>query len=140
MRIITNSLENKIRYRINRSKYSSFILSDFSDLSDRDQVLRVLRKLISENKLIRLGQGVYARAKISTITNKPIPEKNLRALAITALKKSGIRIFPTRMENEYNEGRSTQVPTGLVIGVNKRVSRKIGFNERYIKYEKVSQS
>ena len=140
MRTRNSSLEKKIRYRINRSKYSSFILNDFSDLSDRDQILRVLRKLISENKLIRIGQGVYARTKISSITNKPVPEKNLRALAITALKKSGINILPTRMEKEYNEGRTTQVPTGLVIGVNKRVNKKIGFNGRYIKYEKVSQS
>jgi hypothetical protein len=134
------TLEKRVRYRINRSKDSTFIPKDFSDLSDRDKVLRILRKLIKENKILRIGQGVYARAKISTITNKPVPEKNLRALAITALKKSGVSILPTRMEKEYNEGKSTQVPTGLVIGVNKRVSKKIGFNGRYIKYERVSQS
>lgn len=136
--ISTVSLEVKIKRRILKSKDKTFILSDFLDLSSRDQVLRALRKLIQINFVLRVGQGVYTRAKISTITNKPIPEQNLRTIAITALKKSGIKVLPSRFELEYNNGISTQVPTGLVIGVDRRISRKIGFNGRFIQYEKVS--
>lgn len=132
------SLETKIQRRINRSKDSTFVLSDFSDLSDRDQVLRALRKLISKKVILRVGKGVYTRARISKLTNKPVPEQNLRTIAVSALKKSGVTILPTQYEREYNEGISTQVPTGLVIGVDRRVSKKIGFNGRYVKYEKVT--
>lgn len=99
-----------------------------------------MRKLIQEKKILRIGQGVYARARVSSVSNQTVPEQNLRALAVSALKKSGVDILPTKLEKEYNEGRSTQVPTGLVIGVNKRVNKKIGFNGRFIKYEKVTKS
>ncbi len=132
------NLETKIERRIRRSKEGTFILSDFFDLSDRDQILRALRKLIEKNVLLRIGQGVYTRAKISTLTNKPIPEQNIRAIAITALSKAGVKILPSTYEREYNKGQTTQVPTGLVIGVDRRVNRKIGFNGRYVKFEKVT--
>ncbi|NWH06516.1 DUF6088 family protein [Desulfobacter latus] len=133
------TLEQKICYRIKRAKESTFIPKDFSDLSGRDQVLRALRNLIAKNLIIRVGQGVYTRARISSISRRPVPEENLRAIAITALEKSGVTVLPTQYEREYNQGRTTQVPTGMVVGVNKRVKKKIGFNGRFIKYEKVSQ-
>ncbi|MBC2705900.1 DUF6088 family protein, partial [Desulfobacula sp.] len=59
---VKKTLERKIYYRIKRAKVSTFIPSDFADFSDRDQVLRVLRKLIQKNIIIRVGQGVYTRA------------------------------------------------------------------------------
>ena len=138
--IVKNTLRSKIQNRIERSKEATFIPSDFFNLSDRDQVLRVLRGLIQEKLILRVGQGVYTRAKISTITNECVPEQNLRAIAITALRKSGVTILPTSYEREYNEGKITQVPTGLVVGVNKRVNKKIGFNGRFVKYEKIARS
>lgn len=132
------NLETRIERRVRRSKDGTFILSDFFDLSDRDQILRALRKLIKKNVLLRTGHGVYTRAKISSLTNKPVPEQNIRAIAVTALSKAGVKILPSTYEREYNEGLSTQVPTGLVIGVDRRVNRKIGFNGRFVKYEKIA--
>ena len=134
----TNSLESMIEQRIFRSEDGAFVLPDFLDLSDRDQILRALRKLIGKNTLIRVGQGVYAKAKVSSLTRKVIPEQNLRSIAVTILRKAGVRVLPTQYERDYENGRSTQVPTGLVIGVDRRVNRKIGFNGRFVKYEKVA--
>lgn len=135
---IKQTLEGKIRYRIKRGRDSVYIPSDFFDLSDRDQVGRVLRQLIKEGLLVKIGQGIYARAKKSSLTGKPVPEKDLRSLALEALKKLGIKTAPSSYEQAYNAGRSTQVPTGRVVGVKDRVSRRIGFNGRYIKYEHVT--
>ena len=136
--IVKNTLRSKIQNRIKRSKEATFIPSDFFNLSDRDQVLRALRGLIQDKMILRVGQGVYTRAKISTITNECVPEQNIRTIAITALRKSGVTILPTSYEVEYNQGKITQVPTGLVIGVNKRVNKRIGFNGRFVKYEKIA--
>ena len=136
--ITKNTLRSKIQARIKRSKEATFVPSDFFDLSSRDQVLRVLRALIQDKLILRVGQGVYTRAKISTITNKCVPEQNLRSIAVTALRKSGVIILPTNYEQKYNQGKITQVPTGLVIGVNKRVNKRIGFNGRFVKYEKIT--
>ncbi len=132
------TLEKRIQYRIKRNKDSVFMLSDFEDLADKDQVGRALRKLLFKNIIVKVGQGIYARAKISKVTQKPIPEKDIRSIAIDVMKKTGVKVLDSDYEKKYNAGESPQVPTGRLIGVNKRVSRKIGFNGNYIKYAKVS--
>ncbi|MFW5879290.1 MAG: DUF6088 family protein [bacterium] len=132
------TLEKKIQYRIKRSRDSVFMLSDFTDLSDKDQIGRALRKLQKKNLIVKIGQGLYARAKISAATNKPIPEKNMKSLAVEALKKMKVKIVPSEEDIKYNKMETTQIPTGRLIAVKGRVNRKIGFNGNYIKYARVS--
>lgn len=136
--MILKTLESKIRYRIKRNKDSVFILKDFLDLSDRDQIMRVLRKLIAEGLLIKLGYGLYAKAKISSLTGKTIPEKPLPELARQSLSKLGVKIAASSLEKLYDSNETTQVPTGRVIAVKGRVSRKIGYDGKYITLEKVA--
>jgi len=110
------------------------MLSDFQDLSDKDQIGRVLRKLIAKKLIVKVGQGLYARAKISKATNKPIPEKDITAIAIEALKKMNIKVVQSEYDERYDTKETTQVPTGRHIAIKGRVSRKIGFNGNYVKY------
>lgn len=132
---VTNTLEAKMRYRINKSKISAVISSDFYDLSDRDQVGRVLRKFVKEEFLIKLGQGIFAKTKESKLTGKRVLETDFITIAKQALKKLKIKTFPSQAEIDYNSGKSTQIPTGLRIAVNKRVARTIAYNGRAISYE-----
>jgi len=37
---------------------------------------------------------------------------------------------------DYNAGRTTQVPTGRVVGVRQRVRRKIGYNGFTLSFER----
>lgn len=46
------------------------MLPNFLDLSDRNQVMRALRKLISKNLIMKVGQRVYVKAKMSNLTGK----------------------------------------------------------------------
>jgi hypothetical protein len=69
------TLENKIEQRILSANEGTFLLSEFLDLSDRDQVLRALRKLKKRNLVIRVGQGIYVRARISSVTKKRFPNR-----------------------------------------------------------------
>lgn len=134
-----NTLESKIKYRISRSKDTVFTPKDFFDLSDRDQVGRVLRKRVNEGDLIRFGWGLYAKATKSPYSGKIVPEKGLPKLAEEALtKKLNIRVATTSAKRRYNNGKTTQIPTGRVIGVNGRITRKISYNGQSIKYEYVS--
>lgn len=135
---VKQKLENRMMYRIKRSAVPVFVPNDFKDLSDSDQIGRGFRSLIKSGLLIKIGQGIYSRCKISQFSGKPIPEKPIRDLAIYALTKLGVEVVPSSYEKAYNEGRSTQVPTGLVIGIKGRVSRKIGYNGRYVTYEQSS--
>ena len=54
------------------------------------------------------------------------------------LKKLGVEVVPSSAERAYIAGKSTQVPTGRVIGVRGRIVRRIGYNGNYITFEKVS--
>jgi len=135
---IKDTLEGRISYRIKRNASSVFIRDDFADMGGYDQVGRVLRQLAKKELLINLGYGVYARAKKSKLTGNIIPEKSLSELAKEAMKKIGVKTAPSRAEQAYNKGITTQVPTGRVLGVKTRVSRKLGYNGKYVSFEKVA--
>jgi hypothetical protein len=49
-----------------------FLLREFADLGGEDQVLRVLRMMVREGRLVRLGYGVYGRAVVSQLSGEPI--------------------------------------------------------------------
>jgi len=86
--------------------------------------------------VVRLGVGIYAKAKPSVISGKPIPIQPLEVLGPQALSKLGVRLKESLQTAEYNSGRSTQVPTGIVVNIGKqRISRKIGFNGKFLQYE-----
>ncbi|MFT4205410.1 MAG: DUF6088 family protein [Chitinophagaceae bacterium] len=132
------SLENKIKARIARMKSNIFIREDFADLGGYDQVGRALLKLTRQGNLAKLGYGIYAKTKVSQLTGELLPVAPLPTLAKEALQKLGVKTLPTNAEKEYHAGRSTQIPTGRQIGIAKsRFSRKIGYKETPIYYERV---
>ncbi|MFT6579504.1 MAG: hypothetical protein ACJAW0_001954 [Zhongshania sp.] len=137
MRVKT--LKSRVRLRINKSKGSVFTPGDFFDLSGRDQVGRALRELVAEDTIIRFGQGLYAKAKRSSVTGTIIPIKPLPDLAREALEeKLKVKLMPNTDVERYNSSESTQVPTGRVITVKGRVNRKMSFNGKSIKLRNVS--
>ena len=132
------SLILKIYKKVQRSKDTAFVLADFYTYStDTDQLLRALRRLVADKVLIRIGKGAYAKAKLSTLTNDYVPDGGIIQAGRQALQKLGIKIFLTQAEKDYNNGISTQVPTGRVVGVNKRVSRLISFKGAKLTYERI---
>jgi hypothetical protein len=132
------TLESKVSNRIQRSRASVFLRKDFNDIGGYDQIGRVLRQLVKNKALINLGYGTYARAKKSKLSQKMVPEKTLQELAKEIMQKLGIQTVPSTAEQAYNQGKSTQVPTGRVLGVQGRVVRKIGYDGKYITFEKVA--
>lgn len=135
-----NTLEKKIAARIARKKNDVMLRGDFENLGGYDQVGRGLRNLVGEGKLVKIGYGLYARAQPSPLSGQIIPTKNLPALAIEALERLNVELAVSSSARAYNEGFTTQVPTGRVIGVNGRVTRKIGYGGAYITYERISGS
>lgn len=130
------SLDRKILNRIAGKKGDVFLRADFEDLGGYDQIGRALRKLVAAGELLRIGQGLYARTARSPFDGKPIPVKGVTLLMQEALQRVGVEARPTRSENDYNAGKTTQVPTGRVIGVNKRVRRKIGYDGWLARFER----
>lgn len=134
------TLLERITLRIKKSKDNSFILSDFNDFKseyDYDQVLRVLRILVKKGTLIKIGRGIYAKTR--TFNNGLVaPNGAIGDLATEALQKLGVKTDKSTYWREYNANLSTQVPTGRVIAVNKRVRRNIGFNGFNVSFEQIN--
>ena len=91
--------ENRVRQRIDRQRGDVFLRADFDDLGGYDQVGRILRQLVRDGKLIRIGQGVYARAVKCPLSDRLVPPKGLGTL-IEALHRLGIETAPSRLEED----------------------------------------
>lgn len=135
----SKTLEGKMALRIARKQSAVLLREDFDDLGGYDQVGRALLALTKKGKLVKIGYGLYAKTRVSSLTGKTVPAEPLPALARNALNRLGVAALPSQAEIDYRQGRSTQVPTGRLIGVNKRISRKIGYNNIAVNYERRSQ-
>jgi hypothetical protein len=135
----SKTLEGKIAVRIARKRSVVLLREDFDDLGGYDQVGRALLALTKKGKLVKIGYGLYAKTRVSSLTGKTVPVEPLPTLARNALNRLGVAALPSQAEIDYRQGRSTQVPTGRLIGVNKRISRKIGYNNIAVNYERRPQ-
>ncbi|EER62191.1 conserved hypothetical protein [Acidovorax delafieldii 2AN] len=140
---------NSIRRSVANHSDDVFLRGEFNQFGSVAQVGRALRTLMMDGTLVRLrlglGLGVYAnanananaKAKPSVPTGKPIPVRPLEVLAPQALNKLGVTVMPSRLTQEYNAGRSAQVPASIVFNVGRRrIARKLGFNGKAIQYER----
>jgi hypothetical protein len=131
----SKNLETRVLNRIARKRGDVFLRSDFKDLGGYDQVGRVLRALVRKGLLLKVSHGLYTRALKSTFSDNRVPPKGLTTLK-EALKRVGVEIVQTRLERDYNAGRTTQVPTGRVVAVRGRVRRKIGYDGINLSFER----
>lgn len=136
---MSEPLWKRLSKRIDRKRGDVFLRSDFDDLGGYDQVGRALGKLVREGRLMKIGQGVYSRAVQSPLGDTVVPPKGIATLT-EALDRLGIETAPSRLEQDYNTGRTTQVPTGRVVGVRRRVRRKLGYNGFALSFERARSS
>jgi len=132
------TLRERIEARMAERPDDVFLTREFSDLAGERQVLRALRELTEAGQLIRLGYGVYGRAELSSITQKPmLAGEGFGPVARQVLDKLNISWEPTAAERAYNEGRSTQVPmTPRVRLRGSRFSRKLRYNTMELTFER----
>ena len=127
------TLRVKIEQRIARKKGDTvFLTREFSDLGGEDQVIRALRGLVRDKRLVRLGYGVYGRAIVSRLSGEPLlySPGGLRGAAREAMNKLGVKWELTDSERAYNERRSTQIPLNPVVRVKGRFSRRLSDGDR----------
>jgi len=134
----TGCLEEKIQNYIDRKRRLVFLRVDFEEVCpDYDQVGRALKKLVKKGKLVKVGYGLYAKAKRSSVSGKIIPRAPLSEIGRECLRRLKVQTAQSQAEREYNQGISTQVPTGRVIAVKGRITRKIGYNGIILFFEPI---
>ena len=70
------NLEDRLMMRIARKRGDVFLRADFRDLGGYDQVGRGLRQLVREGRLLKIGYGLYTRARPSLLDGKPTPSRD----------------------------------------------------------------
>jgi hypothetical protein len=133
------TLREKIEQRMARKKRDDvFLTREFRELGGEDQVVRALRTLVRDGRLVRLGYGVYGRAIVSSLNGKPMlySREGFSGVARQALDKLGVEWEPTEAERAYNEGSSTQVPVNPVVKVKGRFSRHLRYRNAELVLER----
>ena len=97
------------------------------DLGDYDQVGRALLALTKEGKLIRIGYGLYAKARINRITGLPMLSApgGFDQVAKEALDLLEVNWQPSMSEQGYNAG-AEQIPVNTQVFIKNRFNRIIG--------------
>ncbi|EIU7186995.1 hypothetical protein L346_01671 [Pseudomonas aeruginosa MSH-10] len=129
-------VEERLKRAIALRKDDVFLRSEFARFGSPAQLSRALRQLIAEGVLVKLGLGVFAKAKPSALTGKPIPVQPLEVLAPLVLQKLGVKVKPSQAVHDYNSGISQQLAAGIVLDTGyRRISRKLVFGKQTVAYE-----
>ncbi len=121
------SLKKQVEGKMSRCrKRQVFARKDFMPMGDYDQVGRALLILTREGKLMRIGYGLYAKARINRITGLPMlaSEGGFEQVAKEALDLLNVAWKPCSTEQDYNNG-ATQIPMNAQVFIAGRFSRKI---------------
>jgi len=123
----TMTITSKVKARINRSKCYVFARADFTDIAGYDHVGHVLKKLVDAGDLLRIGYGLYTKAKKNRITGNLMPTSLAGAggVILEAIKKIGIDYKFDKFSQRSIYGDSLQIPASFQIITNNRFKRKI---------------
>jgi hypothetical protein len=131
------TLRQRIEARMARKGDTAFLTREFTDLGGERQVLRALRTLVDEGKLVRLGYGAYAKAETSPLTQQPmLAGDGFGPVARELLDKLHVAWEPTAVERAYNEGRSTQVPMTPMVRLRSRFARTLRYKTMELAFER----
>lgn len=129
------TINRKVQTRVKRSKGSVFLRSDFKDIADYDQVGRALRELVQEGLLIKIGYGLYARARINRITGNVMADNpsGSDGVVIEAMEKLGVEYQLDDLSRMNLSGDSTQIPAKVkIIPKNTRFTRKRAIGKQFV--------
>ncbi|MDI6957243.1 S-adenosylhomocysteine hydrolase, partial [Pantoea sp. Pa-EAmG] len=92
-----------------------------------DQIGRVLRELVNEGQLLKVGYGVYTKARKNAITGKIMPAApgGSAAVVIETLERLKVDYRLVGASDAYNSGKTTQIPASMQIKTSPRFKRTL---------------
>ena len=126
---------SRVKTRVKRSKRSVFLRSDFKDIADYDQIGRALRQLVQQKLVMKIGYGLYVRARVNRITGKLMPDNPAGAdgVMIEAMEKLGVEYAFDDMSQLNLSGKSTQIPANVkILPKSARFTRKIAIGKQLV--------
>lgn len=120
MTIIKSKLEStraKILRQIKTKGRGKFVFpADFIAIASADQVKLALSRLVKDEEILRLGNGIYYYPVIDIIFGAVYP--SLEEIARAVAKRDHVTITPTEATAMNALGLSTQVPVNVVFLTN----------------------
>ena len=127
--------EDKMRSRLEAIPTDVILRTDFEDLGSYQQISRILKKLIDEKKLVRISNGIYAKAFVSKYSDIPLIQNSTDSALRKAFDRLRIAYECGSAEREYNEGKTTQVPARNIVILKDRCRRRIGYGRSKLIFE-----
>lgn len=135
-RYYQKSLKFKVLERIQQMPGGTVLRRDIADMANPRQISRCFQALVEMGKLIKIGNGIYAKSYVSEYINKPVIKGGFGQVCKEALTKLGVKWEPGSAEKAYNAGLSTQVPVRTAIRLKSRFRGRLSYGNRKIIMEK----
>lgn len=131
-----NTFRTKVLEFIQSLPGTIILRSDIEALDNSPrQISRALKMLTEDGELIKLGLGVYAKARKSKYIDRPIINGGFTNACIEVLERFNVKWELGRVIKDYNEGRSQQVPANFEVRLKSRFRRKLTYGTRSLKIE-----
>ena len=136
-----NSYRNALRDKINRMRSRVFSRDDLTtDHSNREQLRlnRALNVFMVEGLIIKIAHGLFAKAELMNFPDgkvRVVLTEPFESVATEALNKLGVKWEFGRAIRDYNEGRTTQVPSAFSIQLKSRFRGSIHAEGRQVIFE-----
>jgi len=129
-------LEERMLRSIKQRAGNVVIRAELAGMGSASQVTAALKALQDKGVLVRIGTGVYAKTRNSSVTGARIPAGSLETLAVETLERLGVTVSPGSAAAAYNAGKTTQLPGTFVANTGRRrISRIISVGGRKVAYE-----
>ena len=129
---VSKEIENIVS-KSNQGKI--LFVSDFLGYGNYDAVRKILQRLVTKGKLIRISKGIYYYPKIDEILGVLYPTTEDIAKAIA--KRDKAKIIPTGAYAQHLLGLSTQIPMNVIF-LTDGSARKIKIGNQTILFKKTS--
>lgn len=129
-------LEERLLRSVKKRAGNVILRSDIASLGSASQLSEALRALQRRGLLVRIGSGIYAKTRVSSVTGAVVPAGSLESLSQEALKRLGITVSSSSAAAAYNDSGTTQMPGKWVVHTGqRRIQRKISVGGRRLVYE-----
>lgn len=129
----SQSITFKVLERIEALPSNVVLRSDIADLASPRQVSRAIIRLMKDNRIVKLGYGVYGKLAISQLAQTSYLKGGALPTLREALTRLNIQWEASPEEQAYQSGQSTQVPANPVTKLKNRFRRKLQYRTMELK-------
>jgi len=112
-----NFVVSEISRRICERETTVLLRADFDDLDNTGLVDEALASIEAQQKIVSIGEGVFAKARLNTLTGELTSVDDFKSIALEALDRLGIPWEYSDGEKEYLSGESNLIPPNACVVV-----------------------